>query len=76
MTARHRLTPVERLARDILWAECGKRAGHTKTTFWASQPVSIRAERIIDAHRFVFLCRRLGAPTLAKILAEKETTNG
>jgi hypothetical protein len=70
VTARHRLTPVERLARDILWAECGKQAGHTKATFWASMTASIRAERMTDAFRFVFLVRKLGAPTLAKILAE------
>ena len=72
MTARHRLTPVERLARDICWADEGPHAVYTKAQYWMLHLLDReRAVYIEEAERFTWLVRKLGAPALAKILAEK-----
>lgn len=67
-----RLTPIERLARDIAWAEWidPVNPSRTKFTYWASLLDEDRTDYVKEAERFVFLTRLLGAPTLAKILAE------
>lgn len=86
MTApRHRLTPVERLARDICWADDGQDAVYiarvdtlgdaasgviTKAQYWANLPDQARDVYTDEAERFTWLVRKLGAPTIAKILAE------
>lgn len=73
MTAsRQRLSPIERLARDIAWAEWidPGNPSRTKFTYWASILDEDRTDYVEDAKRFVFLARLLGAPTIAKILSE------
>lgn len=73
MTApRHRLSSVERLARDICWAEFAdpRHAGCSKAAYWLDVHPNRKAEYIEDAEWFTMIVRKLGAPTIAKILAE------
>lgn len=73
MTApRQRLSPIERLARDIAWAEWidPGNPSRTKFTYWVSLPPDDRFAYVKEATRFTWLIHLLGAPTIAKILAE------
>ncbi len=61
------------LARDICWAQfhVPQKVGCTKASYWARLSPETQARYIEEATRFTWLVRKLGAPTLARILAEK-----
>lgn len=55
-----RLTKIEKLARDICWAEWpSKPEGTTKANYWFQVHHDSRAAYVADAEWLVFICQKL-----------------
>lgn len=55
-----RLTDIEKLARDICWAEFPKKpAAYTKASYWKCLPARGRAEYAVEAARVVWIVKAL-----------------
>jgi hypothetical protein len=53
------MSPIEKLARDICWAEFAKKpAEYTKASYWKCLPPGGRAEYQVEAARFVWIVKR------------------
>ena len=70
-----RLSPIERLARDICWIGFvnPKLAGTTKITYWNRLPETTRTKYRDEAKRFAFLLERVPLDTLNAV-HDRQTT--
>lgn len=58
--ARRRLSKIEKLARDICWAEWPRTPTYTtKAAYWTRVLPDKKAEYIRDAEWLVFICQKL-----------------
>jgi hypothetical protein len=65
-----RLTPIEKLAREICWAGFATkpgRAGRTKARYWRSITDCARRSYVLEAERFAFLLKNVSVKVLNQI---------
>lgn len=62
------MSPIEKLARDICWAEFARKPENmTKARYWRDRVhPDVRAERIAEAERVVWIVKKFGTGAIER----------